>query len=218
MLDLGVNPMHSNWQEVEQEIGYIKIQLGMKIVSENLEVEATKEKGVKEKGGEYPVHEGRVGILRVQGDTRWDQRKSGRAYNSDSGAHIICGNLTSRFVAIKCMSKRCVHCELKDLSKKEQLEKISKGPRASLLLTRITLSVPLPAKSLNSPGYPDPRPAAQSVMQRVSKETLRTSSICTMERHLLHSSSMPKPASNITSTTMPTATNGAQKQSGPSKT
>jgi hypothetical protein len=89
MLDLGVNPMHSNWQEVEQEIGLCEIQLGEKIVAENLEleVEATKEKGVREKGGEYPVHEGRVGIS-VQGDTRWDQRKSGRAYNSDSGAHI----------------------------------------------------------------------------------------------------------------------------------
>jgi hypothetical protein len=119
MLDLGINPMHSNWQEVEQEIGRSEIKLGERIVGGNLELEvqATKEKG------ESTVHQGRVGIS-VQGDTRWDQRKSGRAYNSDSGAHLICGNLTSWCVAIKCMSKRCAHCEIVDLAEKERLEEL----------------------------------------------------------------------------------------------
>ena len=64
---------------------------------------------------------GRVGIS-VQGDTRWDQRKSGLVYNSDSGAHLICGNLTSRCVAIECMSKRCASCEIKELAEKERIE------------------------------------------------------------------------------------------------
>jgi hypothetical protein len=54
MLDLGINPMHSNWQEVEQEIGRSKIKLGERTVGENLELEvqATKEKG------EFTVHQG----------------------------------------------------------------------------------------------------------------------------------------------------------------
>jgi hypothetical protein len=49
--------------------------------------------------------------LSVQGDCRWDQRKGGRAYNSDSGTQLIVGNKTLKCIAVACMSKRCQKCE-----------------------------------------------------------------------------------------------------------
>ena len=49
----------------------------------------------------------------VQGDCRWDQRKGGRAYNSDSGTHLIIGNASLRAVAVECLSRRCSKCEYK---------------------------------------------------------------------------------------------------------
>jgi hypothetical protein len=49
--------------------------------------------------------------LSVQGDCRWDQRKGGRAYNSDSGTQLLVGNKTLKCVAVACMSKRCAKCE-----------------------------------------------------------------------------------------------------------
>jgi hypothetical protein len=49
--------------------------------------------------------------LSVQGDCRWDQRKGGRAYNSDSGTHILVGNASMKCVAMECMSRRCAKCE-----------------------------------------------------------------------------------------------------------
>jgi hypothetical protein len=51
--------------------------------------------------------------LSVQGDCRWDQRKGGRAYNSDSGTQLIIGNKTLKCIAVACMSKRCAKCERK---------------------------------------------------------------------------------------------------------
>jgi hypothetical protein len=104
MLDLAASPIHAGWTKLEEEIGLEEIQLGGEIIAENIELE-------KSITPESETVDGRVS-LSVQGDTRWDRRSSGHAYNSDSGASIMVGNHSSRVVALECMSKRCRKCEL----------------------------------------------------------------------------------------------------------
>jgi hypothetical protein len=106
MMDLAVNPISNSWVRLEEEINLSQIHLGKAVLDENLaaEVEATKAQE------DCVTFEGKVGIS-VQGDSRWDQRKSGRAYNSDSGSHLLVGNATMKCVAVEVMSKRCSKCE-----------------------------------------------------------------------------------------------------------
>jgi hypothetical protein len=67
--------------------------------------------------------------LSVQGDCRWDQRKGGRAYNSDSGTQLLVGNKTLKCVAVACMSKRCAKCERNKEHLPEMCSKITRGAR-----------------------------------------------------------------------------------------
>jgi hypothetical protein len=106
MLDLAVSPIHAGWTRMEEEIGLEEILLGEQIIDENIELE----RAITMDMPESAMVEGRVG-LSVQGDTRWDRRSSGHAYNSDSGSSILVGNHSSRVVALECMSKRCRMCE-----------------------------------------------------------------------------------------------------------
>jgi hypothetical protein len=106
MMDLVVNPISNSWVRLEEEINLCQIHLGKAVLDENLaaEVEATKAEE------DCVTFEGKVGIS-VQGDSRWDQRKSSRAYNSDSGSHLLVGNAMMKCVAVEVMSKRCSKCE-----------------------------------------------------------------------------------------------------------
>jgi hypothetical protein len=76
--------------------------LGTGIIKENI----LKEKSLseKDKGGRSK--------LCVSVDAGWNNRGSGRAYNSNSGHHLTIGNRTGKVVALHYMSKRCVKCEL----------------------------------------------------------------------------------------------------------
>jgi hypothetical protein len=106
MMDLAVNPVSNSWVRTKEEINLSQIHLGKAILDENLaaEVEATKQKD------NWVTVDGKIGIS-VQGGSRWDQRKSGRSYNSDSGSHILVGNATMKCVAVEVLSKRCIKCE-----------------------------------------------------------------------------------------------------------
>jgi hypothetical protein len=108
MLDIAVNPMHSAWTRIEEEVGLVEINLGKTIVKENVALEVQKARAKED----CQVSNGKVG-LSVQGDTRWDQRKGGHAYSSDSGTHLLVGNETLTCVAVETMSKRCIKCERK---------------------------------------------------------------------------------------------------------
>ena len=98
MLDLACNPMRQTWTKVEEEIGIKEMELGKDILLSNLQEEIN--------ASNLPIWNGRPGIS-CQSDTRWDQRKSGFSYSSDSGASILIGNATKKIIAIHCMSKVC---------------------------------------------------------------------------------------------------------------
>jgi hypothetical protein len=57
--------------------------------------------------------------LDVSGDTRWDKRRTGSKYNSDSGCHLITGNKTKRVLTACLMSRPCGKCKLKKDHPKE---------------------------------------------------------------------------------------------------
>jgi hypothetical protein len=117
MLNLALNPLRNAWEELEEELSLCQISLGEEIVCENLE----EEKQLTIAKGGVIYHDGKVGIL-VAGDTRWDQRASGRSYNSNSGTSLLCGNLSKKCVGIECMSKRCSKCDPRDRKQKEYRE------------------------------------------------------------------------------------------------
>jgi hypothetical protein len=158
MLDLGVSPFKATWQKVEEEIAIVEVEVGKKIVDDNikLEIKLTKERDlgvlIDRMHGRSEEHKSpkeylpltdidtvdvddkkqvhhlickpcRVVVaerkeanknktpISVQGDCRWDQRKGGRAYNSDSGTHLLVGNESLKTVAVECISRRCSKCE-----------------------------------------------------------------------------------------------------------
>ena len=49
--------------------------------------------------------------LSVQLDCGWNNRGSGRSYNSDSGQSVMFGNRTKKIISCEAMSKRCSRCE-----------------------------------------------------------------------------------------------------------
>jgi hypothetical protein len=158
MLDLAVSPFARTWQQVEEEIAIVEVEVGKKIVDMNIQLEIKKTKERQQSivvdrlhnrslahlaPREYlplttpesvdlldkkqvhhlickscrPVYAAREKenekrtAISVQGDCRWDQRKGGRAYNSDSGTHLIVGNESLKTVAVECLSRRCSKCE-----------------------------------------------------------------------------------------------------------
>jgi hypothetical protein len=56
-------------------------------------------------------------------DAGWNNRGSGKSYNSDSGLHLVVGNRSKKVIALHHMSKRCIKCEM-ELKKgvKKQLD------------------------------------------------------------------------------------------------
>ena len=160
MLDLSIDPFHNSWSKIEEEIAVVEVELGKKIVKDNVRQEAkttlerkkvlvaeylhnpfkyrpTKFDQLTEPGSivffsalteSEPTYSAKAKVkkdvakllckpctprvperivvkaqktgLSVQGDCRWDQRKGGRSYNSDSGTHLLVGNETMKCVAV----------------------------------------------------------------------------------------------------------------------
>ncbi len=96
----------SIWMEcfskVEQLIGKFQIALGKKIVAKNLRDEIALS----------PMNnELQKAKLTLMMDGGWDQRASGKAYNSASGHHVSVGGQTNKVCALVYYSKRCSKCE-----------------------------------------------------------------------------------------------------------
>jgi hypothetical protein len=104
LLSIFGDPMKSQWTEVETEIGKAEIMLGEEIIEANLEEE--KSLSEKDKFGRSK--------LSVAIDAGWNNRGSGRSYNSDSGHHLMVGNRSKKVIAVHYMSKRCVKCETEE--------------------------------------------------------------------------------------------------------
>ena len=87
---------------MEEEIARIQTELGETIIDENVE----KEKALSEKNleGQY--------LFCVSIDAGWNNRGSGKSYDSDSGHHITVGNRSGLVVALYHMSRRCSKCEV----------------------------------------------------------------------------------------------------------
>jgi hypothetical protein len=88
------------------------------------------------------ANEEKTGIS-VQGDCCWEQRKGGRAYNSDSGTQLIVGNESLKAVAVECLSRRCAKCERKKIHPvfvcSKNYEGSSKGMEAEGALRNVRL-------------------------------------------------------------------------------
>jgi hypothetical protein len=101
MLDLCPAALTHQFTGMEEAVSLIERTLGKEQLEENVELE--KSFSAKDDDGE-------IG-LEVSGDTRWDKRGTGSNYNSDSGCHLITGNMTKRVLAACPMSRRCAKCE-----------------------------------------------------------------------------------------------------------
>jgi hypothetical protein len=87
---------------VEELFGNFQIWLGKNIILENLKNEIALS----------PMNnELRKAKLTLMMDGSWDQRASGKAYNSASGRHVSVGARTNKVVALVYYSKRCSKCE-----------------------------------------------------------------------------------------------------------
>jgi hypothetical protein len=74
--------MKTHWTDIESDIGKAEIRFGQEIIEANLEEE--KSLSEKDKFGRSK--------LSVAIDAGWNNRGSGRSYNSDSGHHLMVGN------------------------------------------------------------------------------------------------------------------------------
>jgi hypothetical protein len=101
-LSIVENAFHNTWTKIEESVAKVQIEAGKVIIGENVE---------KEKSLSKTDDKGRY-LFCVLIDAGWNNRGSGRAYNSDSGHHITVGNRTGLVVALHYMSKQCIKCEI----------------------------------------------------------------------------------------------------------
>jgi hypothetical protein len=87
---------------VEELIGKFQIWLGKNIIAENLKNEIALSPMNDE------LKKAKLTLLRDRG---WDQRASGKAYNSASGRHVSVRAWTNKAVALVYYSKQCTKCE-----------------------------------------------------------------------------------------------------------
>jgi hypothetical protein len=86
-----------NFTDVEQEIGKARIALGKKIIKENLQEE------ISLSSMDLELNKAKVALMM---DGGWDQRASGRAFNSSSGQVVSAGPLTNKVCGLVYYSKR----------------------------------------------------------------------------------------------------------------
>jgi hypothetical protein len=120
--------MTNCWTDVEGEIGKAEVVLGKDILVTNIE----NEKSLSEKDllGRSK--------LATNMDGAWNNRGSGKSYNSDSGHHLIVGNRTKKVIACHYMSRRCAKCELQ-----AKLAKLAAEEEAKLTQTVPDLPPPV---------------------------------------------------------------------------
>jgi hypothetical protein len=100
MLSIAPSAFANTWTDMEVEIAAAQVSLGSDILDENIMKE--KQKSVC-KDNNY--------LFCVSIDNGWNNRGSGKSYNSDSSHHITVGNRTGLVVALHYMSRRCGQCE-----------------------------------------------------------------------------------------------------------
>jgi hypothetical protein len=86
-----------NFTDVEQEIGKAQIALGKKIIKENLQEE------ISLSPMDLELNKAKVTLML---DGGWDQRASGRAFNSSSGRVVSVGPLTNKVCGLVYYSNR----------------------------------------------------------------------------------------------------------------
>jgi hypothetical protein len=118
MLQIGVNLFRNTWTRLEEAIGAAQIIVANTVINENIK----KEKELSE------VDIDSRHLFCVSIDAGWNNRGSGKTYNSDSCHHITVGNRSGLVVALHYMSKRCGTCESaeKKMEKVRQVTKIIK--------------------------------------------------------------------------------------------
>jgi hypothetical protein len=97
MLLIAPNVFNGKWTPMEEELAKIQVSLGEDIIDKNIE----KEKALSEKDDLQRY------LFCVSIDAGWNNRGSGKSYNSDSGHHITVGNRSSLVVALYHMSRCC---------------------------------------------------------------------------------------------------------------
>ena len=102
-----------DFTELEEKIALNEIILSKMIIDDNV----AKEMAVS------PVDEKGKSELTVTMDAGWNNRGSGRSYNSSSCQHVVYGARTNKIVALHTMSRECVKCSQKKTSKNSVLEK-----------------------------------------------------------------------------------------------
>jgi hypothetical protein len=108
-LGLVPNSMAFDWTSLEERIGVVQIALGRDIIAENI---------LKEKALSKKTTEG-LYLFSVGIDGAWNNRGSGKSYNSDSGHHFTVGNESGLVVGMQYFSKRCEKCERNITHEKE---------------------------------------------------------------------------------------------------
>jgi hypothetical protein len=98
-IDVALPSLHwlDNFTDVEQEIGKAQIALGKKIIKENLQEE------ILLSPMDLELKKAKVTLMM---DGGWDQRASGRAFNSSSGRVVSVGPLTNKVRGLVYYSKR----------------------------------------------------------------------------------------------------------------
>ena len=90
------------FSKVEQLMGKYQIALGKRIIAQNLRYEIALSPMNNE------LQKAKLTLLM---DGGWDQRASGKAYNSSSGRYVSVGGRTNKVCALVYYSKRCSKCE-----------------------------------------------------------------------------------------------------------
>ena len=125
MLSMGTSLLRNSWARLEETIGIAQIQLANTVINENIE----KEKALS------AMDDMERHLFCVSIDTGWNNRGSGKSYNSDSCHHITVGNRSGLVVALHYMSKRCGICERK---KKQVIKVLTRSRMRNKITNKIT--------------------------------------------------------------------------------
>ena len=111
---MGPSLLRNSWARLEETIGIAQIRLANTVINENIE----KEKALS------AMDDMERHLFCVSIDARWNNRGSGKSYNSDSCHHITVGNRSGLVVALHYMSKRCGTCERKTKKSDKSIDEV----------------------------------------------------------------------------------------------
>ena len=122
MLSITPNAFHNTFTDIEVDIGKKQVAVGKKILEENVQKEIVLSE----------VNDDSQHLFCVSIDNAWNNRGSGRSYNSDSSHHITVGNRSGLVVALHYMSKRCSKCEIEKRKKKIRMMMMQRQARCTI--------------------------------------------------------------------------------------